>query len=101
MRRTWPTVIALTLNLACLLPAIAWMQSPQRGQPPDPPSRHVITGRVVDGAGSGVAGTFVTALEPSEGDTSFRPVSARLHATTNALGEYRLEGLNAGVFYVI
>jgi hypothetical protein len=93
MQRTWPTGIALTLSLTILLPATAGLQ--------DLPSPYVITGRVVDGAGSRVAGTFVTALEPRRGETPFRPVSVQLHATTNELGEFRLEGLHPGEFYVI
>src|SRR5688572_15302813 len=94
MQRTWPAGIALTLNLTILLPATAGLQ--------DLPSPYVIIGRVVDGAGSRVAGTFVTALEPRHrGEVPFTPVSVQLYATTNELGEFRLEGLYPGEFYVI
>lgn len=102
MQGIWPVAIALTLNFAILLPANPGMQSRERGQRPDLPSPLVITGRVVDGAGSRVAGTFVTALEPRRrGEIPFTPVSARLHATTNEHGEFRLEGLYPGEFYVV
>ncbi len=46
--------------------------------------------------------TFVTALrpEPSIG-RPFSFVSARLHTLTNERGEFRLDGLNLGEFYVV
>lgn len=70
-----------------------------RGQ--QPPSPSVITGRVLDASGNPVGGAFVTALRSdTSGGRPFRPVSARIHATTNGRGEFRLEGLHDGEFFV-
>jgi Carboxypeptidase regulatory-like domain len=61
-----------------------------------------ITGRVLDPDGRPVPNVFVTALHdaPVPGRT-FSFVSARLRAMTNERGEYRLDGLYAGAFFLI
>lgn len=61
-----------------------------------------ITGRVLAPDGRPVPNTFVTALHnsPVPGRT-FSFVSAQLRAMTNELGEYRLDGLYAGEFFLI
>jgi len=74
----------------------------QRSQGTGAAPAMAITGRVVDPSGTPVADTFVTALQ--KGGVSGRPfgfVSARLGSITNAKGEFRLDGLYAGEFYVI
>src|SRR5262249_37768388 len=66
----------------------------------DPPSRYVIVGHVGDQAKRPVAGAFVTALLPSHAPNQpFTLVSARLQATTDAHGNFRLEGLYPADFY--
>jgi hypothetical protein len=61
-----------------------------------------IVGRVINAKGLAVPDTFVTALIPRPGTSrGFQFFSAQLHTTTNDRGEYRLEGLGLGEFYVI
>ena len=63
---------------------------------------NAIVGRVLDPSGKPVPGTFVTALTPEPQDRrAFRFVSARLQSITNERGEFRLEGLYFGEFYVV
>jgi len=62
----------------------------------------VITGRVVNAKGLAVPQAFITALIPKPEDSrGFQFFSAQLGALTNDRGEYRLEGLGAGEFYVV
>jgi hypothetical protein len=63
---------------------------------------NAITGRVLDPSGKPVPDIFVTALAPiPSGGRPFSFVSARLHTITNERGEFRLEGLYLGQFYVV
>ena len=72
------------------------------GSAVDPPSRYVIAGHVGDQAKRPVAGAFVTALLPSRTPNQpFTLVSARLRTTTDAHGNFRLEGLYPADFYVV
>jgi hypothetical protein len=66
------------------------------------PRTATITGRVVNAKGLPVPQAFVTALIPRPADSrGFQFFSARLGALTNDRGEYRLEALAFGEFYVI
>jgi hypothetical protein len=61
-----------------------------------------ISGRVVDRSGQPVKGAFVTALYPNPERThGFEFVSARLRAETNDAGEFMLDNLTPGEYYVI
>ena len=61
-----------------------------------------ITGRVLDASGKAVPDTFVTALKPlPSGGRLFSPVDVRLYSITNDRGEFRLDGLYPGQFYVV
>ena len=74
----------------------------QRSQGKGAAPEMAITGRVVDPSGTPVANTFVTALQ--KGRVSGRPfdfVSARLGSLTSEKGEFRLDALYAGEFYLI
>jgi hypothetical protein len=92
------TVLVSVSSLICGGGLPAMQRSQGRGAAPE----MAITGRVVDPSGKPVADTFVTALQ--KGGVSGRPfdfVSARLGSLTNEKGEFHLEGLYAGEFYVI
>ena len=97
-------VVAL---LAAMPPADLLAGDGQRGRGAggsavDPPSRYVIAGHVGDQAKHPVAGAFVTALLPSRmPNQPFTLVSARLRTTTDAHGNFRLEGLYPADFYVV
>src|SRR5687768_1435178 len=61
-----------------------------------------IAGRVLAPDGRPVPRVFVSVLQPGAiGDRPFRPVNVRLGAMTNERGEYRLDGLYPGEFFVI
>lgn len=63
---------------------------------------NAIVGRVLDPSGKPVADTFVTALTPRpSGARPFVFVSALLHTITDERGEFRLDGLYLGQFYVV
>ena len=63
----------------------------------------VIAGHVTDTSGQPVPGVFVTLMQrtTSLGVTRLHPVSVRFGSTTNANGEYSLERLAAGPYYVV
>jgi hypothetical protein len=63
----------------------------------------VIAGRVTDTSGQPVPGVFVTLMQNQtyRGITRLHPVSVRFGSTTNANGEYRLERLASGPYYVV
>ena len=67
------------------------------------PATPAIVGRVVDAAGRPVPNAFVTALRPEAppGPRLFSFVSVQLHAITGEGGEFRLDGLPHGRFYVV
>ncbi len=72
------------------------------GSAVDSASRYVIVGHVVDQAKRPVADAFVTALLPSPyTEPIFTLVSARLRTTTDAHGNFRIEGLYPADFYVV
>jgi hypothetical protein len=62
---------------------------------------NAIVGRVLDPAGHPIQGTFVAALVPRQDARRFSPVDVRLHALTNERGEFRLDGLYFGEFYIV
>lgn len=79
--------------------AVLSAQGSQRGTPAPGVA---ISGRVLAPDGGPAPNTFVTALRRSPAPVqSFRPVSVRLRAMTNEQGEYRLEGLSAGEYFLI
>jgi hypothetical protein len=87
----WFTKAAITTLAATAL------ISAQRG-----PAGMAITGRVLSPDGRPVPNTFVTALrEMKVWGRDFGFVSAQLRAMTNERGEYRLEGLYAGEFFLV
>jgi hypothetical protein len=66
------------------------------------PSPNAIVGRIVDASGKPVAGTFVTALWPNaDRKYGFEPVSGRRRAEADERGEFVLDNLVAGEYYVI
>lgn len=67
-------------------------------------TRNAVVGRVVDKAGRPVAGVFVTLLQEHDtfyGNRRVSIASARVGSTTDERGEYRLENLNLGPYYVV
>jgi hypothetical protein len=61
-----------------------------------------IAGRVTDASGMPVKGAFVTVLYPdAQRPHGFQPVNVRLVATTTEQGDYVLEDVVAGEYYVI
>ncbi len=89
------SVVGVAVCAVAVLPA----QDRQRGAVA---SGLAIGGRVLAPDGRPAPNTFVTALRraPTPG-RAFRPVSVKLRAMTNVRGEYRLEGLNAGEYFLI
>jgi len=69
-----------------------------RGSPPP----NGITGRVVDPSGTPVKGTSVTALRPApERPHGFEPVWVQLQTETDEQGDFVLDGLALGEYYVV
>lgn len=66
-------------------------------------TRNAIVGKVVDQAGAPVSAVFVTIVErdTAGGKVRFHPSDVRLSALTDQRGEYRLENLNPGEYYVV
>lgn len=63
----------------------------------------VIAGRVIDTSGQPVSGVLVTLLQEraSRGVTRLHPIDVRLGSITNANGEFRLERVAPGPYYVV
>jgi carboxypeptidase family protein len=63
----------------------------------------VIAGRVTDTSGQPVSGVLVTLMQSrtSRGVTRLHPVSVQFGSTTNTNGEFRLERLASGPYYVV
>jgi hypothetical protein len=61
-----------------------------------------ISGRVADASGAPIKDVLVTALYPSTRRRyGFEPVSVRLKAVTDEQGQYVLDGLTPGEYYVV
>ena len=67
------------------------------------PQNAAIVGRVVDASDRPVAGVLVVPLQgsPSRRGIRIHPVSVRLGAITNAGGQFRVQGLAAGQYYLV
>ncbi|MEO7192616.1 MAG: carboxypeptidase-like regulatory domain-containing protein [Vicinamibacterales bacterium] len=86
----------------CSAGTLRGQQDVGAGRGLQPNTLNAIVGRVLDPSGRPMPGTFVTALRPQNtGGRVFSPVSVLLHALTNDRGEFRLEGLTLGEFYVV
>lgn len=74
-----------------------------RGAPGHGPN--AIVGRVTNQEGRPIQNVFVTALYPrsaaADGERPFSFVSALLHTVTDANGQYRLDGLSIGDYFVV
>ena len=89
----------LAAVLALCAGVVLSAQARQRG---GAPPGMTITGRVLAPDGRPVPNTFVTALQGTNvRGRTFTFVSAQLRAMTNARGEYRLDGLYAGEFFLV
>jgi len=93
------TMLAIAAGTATM----AADQSRASGPPIGGAHKGVIAGRVTDPSGRPVPGVFVTLMQrsTSRGVTRLHPVNVRLGSTTNANGEYSLERLKAGPYYVV
>lgn len=83
----------------------ALIAAAQRGPtPPATGASGVITGRVM-GSGQPMQGALVTVVRESDpfgnGTARLGPLSVRLVAPTNSRGQYRLEGIPAGTYYLV
>jgi hypothetical protein len=69
----------------------------------NPNAPNAIVGRVTDVTGRPVAEVLVTALASRtwRGTTRLAPVDVRLGSRTNERGEFRLDGLSFGEFYLV
>jgi hypothetical protein len=66
-------------------------------------TRNAIVGKVVDQAGTPVPDVFVTLVRrvTEYGFVGFHPANVRLFAVTDNRGEYRLENINPGEYFVV
>jgi hypothetical protein len=66
-------------------------------------ARNAIVGKVVDQAGTPIPAVFVTIVQRDtlRGLVRFHPADARLSALTDSRGDYRLENLNPGPYFVV
>jgi hypothetical protein len=90
--------------LACVVgPATMAAGQASTSGPTPTPKTGVIVGRVLDPSGQPVSGVLVTLLQrrDSRGVTRVHPVDIRLGSITNASGEFRLDQLAAGSYYVV
>ena len=102
MARSCAFVTALTLAITVDLSHAQRPGGAGAGAGRANPRTAAITGRVVNAKGVAVPQAFVSALIPRPTDSrGFQFFSARLGAVTNDRGEYRLEGLGPGEFYVV
>ena len=121
IRQEWPFSAGPVLPFALMsriVPSVAVMMSlsvtsfvevtAQRGTGfgagrADPNALNTIVGRVTDAAGQPVAEVLVTALASVtwRGTTRLAPVNVRLGSRTNDGGEFRLDGLSFGEFYLV
>jgi hypothetical protein len=63
---------------------------------------NIISGRVVDSSGTPVKGAFVTALRPNTDRAyGFEPVSVQFRSETDEQGNFLLENLASGEYYVL
>jgi len=99
--RTFTLLVASFL--AATVPTFLSAQNGQgagRGAPAHGPN--AILGRVTDGSGHSVPDVFVTALRPNASSPKkFQFVSALLHTRTDTDGQFRLDGLALGDYYVV
>ena len=99
--RTFTLLVASFL--AATVPTFLSAQNGQgagRGAPAHGPN--AIVGRVTDGSGHSVPDVFVTALRPNPSSPKrFQFVSALLHTQTDTDGQFRLDGLALGDYYVV
>jgi hypothetical protein len=86
-----------------LLAASATLTAQDSASPRAAGTRNAIVGKVVDQSGGAVPATFVTIVERDllHGVARFHPVNVRLSALTDHRGEYRLENLPPGEFFVV
>jgi hypothetical protein len=100
MQRT--LCLAVTM-LAMAAGTAAADQGRASGSPIGGEHKGVIAGRVTDASAQSVPGVFVTLMRrtTSRGVTRVHPVAVRFGATTNAKGEYSLERLASGPYYVV
>ena len=98
--------LAALVGVALVLPLSSAALSSRQGVPAGAgragTGPGAIVGRVLDPSGHPVPDVFVTALRPlPSGLRPFTPVSVLLRSLTNAQGEFRLDGLFPGEFYLV
>jgi hypothetical protein len=92
-------LIAMAIVTGAVVPSGAQRGADQARGPLAPGG---IAGRVTDAAGVAVKDAFVTALYPeAQRPYGFQPVNVKLIATTNEQGDYVLEDVVPGEYYVI
>jgi hypothetical protein len=95
--------VMMSLALASLVEVTAQRGTGFGAGRANPNAPNAIVGRVTDAAGRPVAEVLVTALASRtwRGTTRLAPVDVRLGSRTNERGEFRLDGLSFGEFYLV
>ena len=95
--------IVCTILVCVVVPATMATGQARTSGPARSPKNGIIVGRVLNASGQPVSGVLVTLLQRRElhGITQVHLVSLRLGSITNANGEFRLDQLAAGSYYVV
>jgi hypothetical protein len=86
-----------------VIAAVAAAGAQETASPRAAGTRNAIVGKVVDASGTPVPAVFVTIVQRDTGRglVRFHPADVRLSALTDHRGEYRLENLNPGEYFVV
>lgn len=89
--------------MVAMIAAGAVTGAQERASPRAAGTRNAIVGKVIDQAGTPMPAVFVTIVERDtvRGLVRFHPSDVRLSAVTDHRGEYRLENVNPGEYFVV
>jgi hypothetical protein len=93
----------LPVGVGIIVMAAVAASAQERASPRAAGTRNAIIGTVVDASGTPVPAVFVTIVQRDtvRGLVRFHPADVRLSALTDHRGEYRLENLNPGEYFVV